>query len=56
MLDSFDYEILGVTPHAYFEELWDALPSLQEILKLRRSRRIVRNEMWERLQLAALRT
>ncbi|KAF8503062.1 hypothetical protein BU17DRAFT_21494, partial [Hysterangium stoloniferum] len=55
ILGFFDYEIHGITPHAFFEELWDALPSLQAILDFGRPRRIIRNEMWTLLQRAALR-
>lgn len=54
VLDAFDYEVHGVTPHAFFEELWDALPSLRDILRVRRTQAEIREEMWDVLQLAAL--
>ncbi|KAF8508291.1 hypothetical protein JB92DRAFT_2953775 [Gautieria morchelliformis] len=54
ILEAFDYEIFGITPHAFFEELWAALPRLQDMLDYGRPRDIIRNEMWARLQRASL--
>ncbi|KAF8577017.1 hypothetical protein K439DRAFT_1418539 [Ramaria rubella] len=54
ILDAFDYEVHGVTPHAYFEEFWAALPSLRDILDFPYAQKIVQKEMWETLQHASL--
>ncbi|KIJ31843.1 hypothetical protein M422DRAFT_783686 [Sphaerobolus stellatus SS14] len=56
ILTAFNYQIQGVTPQAFFEELWAALPSLQEILNYGRPLRIIKHEMWGKLQRASLRS
>ncbi|KAH8101772.1 hypothetical protein BXZ70DRAFT_931861 [Cristinia sonorae] len=47
VFSGFGFCIGSVTPGAYVQELWDALPSLREILSFKGSLEAVKRAMWE---------
>ncbi|KAF9511172.1 hypothetical protein BS47DRAFT_1347048 [Hydnum rufescens UP504] len=51
---SLDYEIYNTTPHAYFQEIFDALPSVRSLIRFSDSWAQVMDLAWNMMHSAML--
>jgi len=50
VLQCFDYQVYDTTPHVYFNELYEALPSLRRLLKFKDGWYTVKVRTWDILE------
>ena len=54
VLDMFNHEIMGVSPHALMEEMWIAAPCLHRFLDFNLAWTTVKKHAWEYINASTL--